>query len=521
MPATTSFRSTRYRQTHQSLATPPGGITSFTSPEVARPGIPRTVSAVSDEPTPVAPQAPTTSTGAPPSLSSVPLPIGPLLPVVGGNLLAPLAGTGGRTVRAVNLDYAASAPALQTVAEHVTELLPYYASVHRGAGYASQVSTALYESARQTVAGFVGARPDDLTIFTRNTTDALNLLAAAVPQDGSGDGEVVVLDVEHHANLLPWTGGRHRLIPTEATLEQTIRSLEAALAERPASLVAVTGCSNVTGEILPIEQIARIAHAHGARIVVDGAQLVPHRRVDIAALGVDYLAFSGHKLYAPFGAGVLVGRSDWLNTAQPHLAGGGAVRSVNAQGQADWTTGVARHEGGTPNLIGAAAVAAACRAIAALPGDAVQEHENALTERLLDGLARIRGVRVLRTWSDSNDRVGVVGFSIEGHEPARVATYLSAEHAVGLRDGKFCAHPLLNRLGAGNGALRASFGLGSRSEDVDRLLAALRSLVTEGEKLQYVLVEGAWAPADDDRPAPQWSTWGSTNPVDPGSECGF
>jgi len=128
---------------------------------------------------------------------------------------------------------------------------------------------------------------------------------------------------------------------------------------------------------------------------------------------------------------------------------------------------------------------------------------------------------VLRAWSDSTERAGVFGFTIEGHEAARVAVYLSAEHGVGVRDGKFCAHPLLNRLGVTGGALRASLGLGSRSEDVERLIHAIRTLVTEGEKLQYELIDGAWAPVGDDRPAPSWSTWGTTNPVDKGSECGF
>ncbi|MBT0769305.1 aminotransferase class V-fold PLP-dependent enzyme [Kineosporia sp. J2-2] len=500
MSASPSFRHSRYRQAHQGVATPASGISTFASPEVARASAP----------------ADSNTTGSAPALTPARLPIGPLLPVVGGNLAAPLAG-GGRTARAVNLDYAASAPALQAVADHVTEVLPYYASVHRGAGYASQVSTALYESARQTVAKFVGARPGDLTVFTRNTTDALNLLAGAVPDDG----EVVVLDVEHHANLLPWTSRRHRLIPTAGTIAETVAALEATLAERPAALVAVTGCSNVTGEILPVGEIARIAHAHGARVVVDGAQLVPHRRVDITALDVDYLAFSGHKLYAPFGSGVLIGRSDWLDAAQPHQKGGGAVRSVGTDGQAVWTTGVARHEGGTPNVIGAAALAAACRAIDELPEGAVEEHEAALSARLLEGLEQIPGVRVLRVWSDSADRVGVVGFTVEGHEAARVAVYLSAEHGVGVRDGKFCAHPLLARLDVTGGALRASLGLGSRSDDVERLVHAVRTLVTEGEKIEYTQIDGAWTPANDDRPAPSWSTWGATNPVDTGSECGF
>ena len=167
----------------------------------------------------------TTAVSAPTTPLGTSTPIGPLLPVVGGTLQAPVIN--GRVVRHVNLDYAASAPALQAVADHVTEVLPYYASVHRGAGYASQVSTNLYESARTTIAAFVGARADDVTVITRNTTDSLNLLAAAVPTTGLGGGEVLVLDVEHHANLLPWTAGPHRVLPTANTVAQTLAVLEA------------------------------------------------------------------------------------------------------------------------------------------------------------------------------------------------------------------------------------------------------------------------------------------------------
>ncbi len=443
------------------------------------------------------------------------IPIGPLLPVVGGTLQAPVIG--GRVVRHVNLDYAASAPALQAVADHVTEVLPYYASVHRGAGYASQVSTNLYESARTTIAAFVGARADDVTVITRNTTDSLNLLAAAVPSTGPGGGEVLVLDVEHHANLLPWTAGRHRVLPTADTIAQTLAVLAAALIERPATLVAVTGCSNVTGELLPIDQIVALAHAHGARVVVDGAQLVPHRRVDLARLGADYLAFSGHKIYAPFGAGVLIGRRDWLDAAEPHLAGGGAVRTVSAQGEAQWAPAPQRHEAGTPNVLGAAALAAACRSLAALPDGVLEAHEAALADRLTTGLQTIPGVRVLRVWDDSTERVGVIGFTVAGHDPGRVAAYLSAEHGIGVRDGKFCAHPLLAKLDVPDGALRASFGVGSRSEDADRLVTALRELVTNGEGTDYELSTGRWAPVADSRPAPAWAPW--SKPTVNGSPC--
>jgi selenocysteine lyase/cysteine desulfurase len=421
----------------------------------------------------------------------------PLLPVVGQDLASPLVDGG--SIRYANLDYAASAPALQAVADHLYEVLPYYASVHRGAGFASQVSTRLYESARAEVGEFVGARPDDVVVFTRNTTDALNLLATAVP----GNGDVIFLDAEHHANLLPWRDLPHRCVEVSHTLAGTLERLADALRERPAALVAVTGSSNVTGEILPVARIAALAHAHGARIVVDAAQLAPHRRIDLAALDVDYLAFSGHKIYAPFGAGVLVGRQDWLDTAPPYLAGGGAVQEVTAQATR-WAAAPQRHEGGTPNVLGAAALAAACRTLAALPDGALEAHEAQLRDRLVTGLTRVPGVRVLQIWPDSTERIGVVAFVLTGHDSGRVAAHLSAEHGIGVRDGRFCAHPLLTRLGHDAGAVRASLGVGSSSEDVDRLVSAVQRLVTEGERWDYAQDGGRWAPSPDPRPAVSW-----------------
>jgi len=421
----------------------------------------------------------------------------PLLPVVGADLRVPLV-TGG-SARYANLDNAASTPALAAVADHVTRVLPHYSSVHRGAGHASLVSTALYEETRTAVAAFVGARAGDAVIVTRNTTDALNLLAGAVPDQPGLPGDVVHLDVEHHANLLPWR--RRRTVPAAATLGETLERLDDALRRRPAALVAVTGASNVTGEVLPVPELAALAHRHGARIAVDGAQLVPHRRVDLAAWDVDYLAFSGHKLYAPFGAGVLVGRRDWLDAAPPHLAGGGAVREVTLDG-ARWAAAPERHEGGTPNVLGAAALAEACRTLGALPGGSLERHEHALLARLTAGLEALPGVAPLRIWPDSDDQVGVAGFSVAGHDAGRIAAYLSAEHGIGVRDGRFCAHPLLARLGHDGGALRASLGAGSRSEDVDRLLGALERLLSEGEGWTYARSAGRWAPSPDPRSLP-------------------
>ncbi|GAA5146122.1 aminotransferase class V-fold PLP-dependent enzyme [Pseudonocardia eucalypti] len=425
----------------------------------------------------------------------------PALPsVVGADLPVPLV-TGG-TARYANLDYAASAPALTSVAEHVAEVLPYYASVHRGAGYASQVCTGLLERARETVGEFLGARPDDTVVFTRNTTDALNLLARAVP------GTVLSLDIEHHANLLPWRCRGHRTLRAADTVEKTLTDLATALAVEPIALLAVTGASNVTGEVLPLRRVVELAHAAGARVVLDAAQLAPHRRVSLAETGVDYLALSGHKLYAPYGAGVLVGRRDWLDLAPPHLPGGGAVRTVGPRSEV-WAPAPHRHEGGTPNLLGAVALARACRELAPVLGEdgPAREHERALLARLEEGLSSVPGLRTLRIWPESEDRIAVLSFVLDNYPAGYVAAYLSAEHGIGVRDGKFCAHPLLRRLCGGGGAwsggedsaLRASIGLGTTAEDVDRLVEAVRALVTSGARWTYAQADGRWTPTPDPR----------------------
>lgn len=294
-----------------------------------------------------------------------------------------------------------------------------------------------------------------------------------------------------------------------------------------------------------MRRAAALAHAHGARLFVDAAQLAPHRAVDLAGLGADYVALSGHKLYAPYGAGVLVGRGDWLDAARPYLAGGGAVREVGttpatasvaagtggAVGSStadapagaagsdradaaatllttavDWASGPARHEAGTPNLVGAVAIAAAFEALAGLQDDAREQHEEALRLRVVDGLAEIDGVRPLRIFADDGtEAIGVVAFAVDGYAPGHVGAYLSAEHGIGVRDGRFCAHPLLARFGRPEGALRASFGVGSRAEDADRLVEALRRLVDEGPRHVYCETPGGWVPEHDSRDLAAWT----------------
>ncbi|ROS76513.1 aminotransferase class V-fold PLP-dependent enzyme [Cellulomonas sp. PhB143] len=430
--------------------------------------------------------------------------LGPVLPVVGSDTLVPLVD--GRQVPYANLDVAASAPALVSVAERVTEVLPLYASVHRGAGYLSQVSTALYEASRRTIGEFVGARPDDVTIVTRNTTDSLNLLAGCVPAHADGSpGRVLVLDVEHHANFLPWqrTGGA-TVLAGAASVAATTELVRAELARRPYALLAVTGASNVTGESLPLGPLVSAAHDAGARVVLDGAQLVPHRRFSLADSGVDYVAFSGHKTYAPFGAGALVGRRDWLDAGTPFLAGGGAVRQVGLDAT-DWHVGTARHEAGSPNVVGTVALAAACDALGSLDPREAAAHESALRARLVEGLDAIDGVTVVRAWDDASDPVGVVTFAVQDHDPGFVAAYLSAEHGIGVRDGRFCAHPLLHRLGLDGGAIRASVGVGTSGEEVERLLAALAQFAADGPRARYAIVDGCWTVVDDPRPVPAGS----------------
>lgn len=397
-------------------------------------------------------------------------PTSPLLAVVDADLPASLAGDSSRPY--TNLDYVASAPALREVADHIAGILSHHAGVHRGSGDSAQAVATLSEAARATVSRFFACRGDDVVIFTDKITEAMNLLAGCVP----AGQDVVVLDIEQHPDLLPWPKGRTRVMPVAATLATTLDRLDAELARRPAALLAVSGASNVTGEQLPIGRLAQMAHRHGARISVDAAQLAAHRRIDLIASEVDYLTASGHALYAPWGAGVLVGRRDWLDAAPPYLAGDGATRDVTLEGTA-WQVSPGRREAGSRNVIGAVALAKACEVIDAQPEGALELHESLLRERLTAGLTSLPGVRVHRMWPDSPSILGVVCFSVDGHEAGFVAAYLSAEHGVGVRPGTFCAHPLAEQLGRADGVLRATFGVGSTSADVDRLLTGVEQLV--------------------------------------------
>ncbi|MET8751605.1 aminotransferase class V-fold PLP-dependent enzyme [Streptomyces sp. NPDC004667] len=437
------------------------------------------------------------------------------LPVLGRDVTVPLV-TGGEVTYAA-LDYAASAPALQRVWDDVAAYAPYYGSVHRGAGYLSQLSTDLFEQSRVTVAEFLDCRPGDQVVFTRSTTDSLNLLAAALP----ADCQVFVFETEHHASLLPWTNARVTYLNAPRTPAQAVATLERALADREPygpALVCVTGASNVTGELWPVKELAAAAHVHGARIVLDAAQLAPHHPVSVRELDVDWVAFSGHKLYAPFGSGVLAGRADWLQEAEPYLAGGGASRKVarREDGGVDveWHTTAARHEAGSPNVIGVYSIASACRALKEAGFENLVARENHLIAKVREGLADVPAVRVLSLFGDDAPRVGVISFVVDGWNSSHFAAALSAEYGIGVRDGLFCAHPLVRTLlgsepqepgecGAPEAApgerslnaIRVSFGAGTPDEHVERFVRAVGELVADGAKWQYRTEEGRCVPA--------------------------
>ncbi len=408
---------------------------------------------------------------------------------------------------AIELDQAASTQAHPAAAERVRDFLPWYSSVHRGAGFRSRKATRAYEDARRAILDFAGRSPDgdDVAIVCRNTTEAINHLAYRLrlrPTD-----VVVTTVVEHHANLLPW--GRvaeRRYVECSAKgtfeLADVCDALDAG--PEPPTLLAITGASNVTGWLPPIDDIIDAAHARGVPVVVDAAQLAPRRPLPRTA---DYLAFSGHKLYAPFGAGALIGPRALFETGDPFLAGGGAVDLVGLD-EVVWTDPPDREEAGSPNVVGAVALHAAIDELSAIGWDAIIAHERELARRLASGLRSIEGVRLLGPLgggpTDDGSARGptavetlpVACFTVEGIQHALLAARLSAEYGIAVRHGCFCAHPYVVRLlGLDEsevaayrdevlhgdhrnvpGAVRASAGLGTSGEDIDALLQAVAEL---------------------------------------------
>lgn len=412
----------------------------------------------------------------------------------------------GEQVTYVNLDNAASTPVLSDVAEALDDFLPYYSSVHRGTGFKSRLSTVAYDRAHQIVADFFGADLETRTvIFGKNTTEAINKLAYRLPL--SDDAVVLTTKMEHHSNDLPWRP-RAQVVHVEVTAEGRLDEddFDRKLSQYGdrIELVAVNGASNVTGYLQPIHRLARKAHDIGARILVDAAQLAPHRPIDMRPLddpeAIDFLTISAHKLYAPFGTGVLIGPRDIFLQGPPEYRGGGTVDIVTLD-DVTWAGLPDREEAGSPNVVGGVALAASLQALTEVGMQAIAEHEAELLEYALAQLESVPGITLygLPRPDNGDDKVGVIPFNLEGKSHFYVASVLGYEAGIGVRSGCFCAHPYVvqlldlppeeaqgwrERVRAGDksdmpGMVRVSFGCYNDRADVDRLVEALHALARD------------------------------------------
>lgn len=418
--------------------------------------------------------------------------------------------TGG-TRHYVNLDNASSTPAFRPVMEKVDEFMRYYANVARGTGFRSQIATWAHEESRRTIGRFIGADPDtDTVIFTRNTTESLNRLAALFPF--KPDSVVLTTMMEHVSNDLPWRRRArvvHAGVNPDGSLDLDDFRTKLQKHHGKIALVAVTGASNVSGWVNPVHLLARLAHEAGALIAVDAAQVAPHRQIDMRKPDdpehLDFIAFSGHKTYAPYGVGVLAGNKSILHAAEPALVGGGVVDLVTPLSIV-WRGLPSREEAGTPPVAGAVALAAAINLLRTVGWDAIADHENEVVRHALARLNRIPGVRVhgKTDVDDLQDRIGAIAFSVAGKSDQLVAAVLAYEAGVGARCGLFCAHPyvftllgigepdagkLCDRAGCGDladmpGVVRASFGLYNDRTDVDALCDCLEAIV-QGRHGEY------------------------------------
>jgi len=425
----------------------------------------------------------------------------------------------------INLDNAASTPALKGVQETVDQFLVYYSSVHRGTGFKSQLATHAYEESRHITLTFLGADPDEHScIFVKNTTEAVNKLARRFPFTPEKN-VVLTSAMEHHSNDLPWRAAAetvHISLTPEGYLDEADFDAKLLHYGSRLALVAITGASNVTGILNPIHRLAEKTHRAGAQIFVDCAQLAPHRKVDMRRLDdpahLDFVAISAHKMYAPFGTGALVGRQDIFEAGDPEQVGGGTVEIVTLE-EVVWAGPPDKEEAGSPNTVGAIALAAAITQLEQVGLPAVAAHEAELTSYALEKLPAIPGIQVYGNTDPRKapDRLGVIPLAVKHVPHFLVAAILGHEFGIGVRSGCFCAHPYIlhllkitpqeahavrNRMLAGDrsempGMIRASFGLYNTLEDVDALVEALARIAGGQYKGQYSQVKstGEYLPA--------------------------
>lgn len=418
----------------------------------------------------------------------------------------------GRLVRYVNLDNAASTPPFKKVMTAVNQFMVYYASVHRGTGFKSRLCTVAYDQAHEIIARFVGANPETNTvIFGKNSTEAINKLSYRFPF--TADSVVISTQLEHHSNDLPWRHQAHTVhvqATPEGRLDEADFDRQLARYAGRVALVAMTGASNVSGFIQPIHRLARKVHDAGARVLVDCAQLAPHRQVDMKADDdpehLDFVVLSAHKMYAPLGTGALVGPKEFFLQSAPEYRGGGTVEVVTLY-EVNWAGVPDRDEAGSPNVVGAVAMAVAAQLLMEIGMDRIARHEEELITYALKRLAEVPGVTIYgaRDPARAHEKVGAIPFNLEGISHFLLAAILGYEGGIGVRSGCFCAHPYvvhllqLDKEVAGSwreqmlsgykvnmpGMVRVSFGCYNNQEDVDRLVQMLQCIVRGEYRGEY------------------------------------
>jgi selenocysteine lyase/cysteine desulfurase len=430
--------------------------------------------------------------------------------VVGANVYVPVIG--GEKKRYINFDNAASTPPLKHVWKTLHKFKDYYSSVHRGTGFKSIISTKAYDDSHLKALKFAGADPNCFTaIFMKNTSDAINKLARRID---FRQGDVILSSLmEHHSNDLPWRAvarTEHIEIDDLGYLDLDDYRKKLRKFGRKVKLVAVTGASNVSGLIPPLRKMAELAHEAGAEFLVDAAQLVPHRKVRMGRPGqpdsFDYLAFSAHKMYAPFGTGVLIGPKKTFLRGDPDSVGGGTVNFVTRK-VVQWAHLPDKEEAGSPNVVGAVALSAAIDYLNEVGFSTVAAHEKELTRYTLKRFSEIDGVTLYgpEKWIPGEDRVGAISFNVDDHFHATAAAILSYEGAIAVRNGCFCAHPYIQRLlqlserdakiyrdeinrkirSHVPGMIRISFGLYNTRSEIDRFFEMIEKIVTRRYKGEY------------------------------------
>ncbi len=434
---------------------------------------------------------------------------------------------GGVLKRYINLDNAASTPTLKPVLDSINAFMPWYSSIHRGTGFKSQLSTHIFEQTRDIILKHCHIRDNDhVVIYGKNTTEMVNKVARRL--NTASDEVVITTLMEHHSNDLPWRKNQKVVfVETDEHGLLELADLEKKLKEHrgKVKLVAVTGASNVTGLLNPIHKIAELAHTYGAQILVDAAQLAPHRDIDMRAQDdvehIDYLIMSAHKFYAPFGQGALIADKSAFLQGDPDHVGGGTIELVDRD-YIYWAEPPEKEEAGTPNVVGALAMAKALLVMDEIGLQNIAKHEMALTTYALKKLHQLPGITVYgpEDPEDVEHRLGVISMNVDGFSHAYVASILNYEYAIGVRNGCFCAHPYLKKLlhispeedkalqqrvlqhdrSEIPGAIRMSFGMYNTEEDVDAFVEAIARIEKGEIKAEYVLNKrtGEYHPKDFD-----------------------